>query len=199
MRFHCATISRFEDLLGCNFLLCNHLRGASLSFLFARHSCCHKSFQFYPRIFESFFVILVIKINEANSSPSPSIVELWLFVFPFLFFSILSGFTNFGSYFWTYIIWSGCRLNYCQSHTDHIYPFGGFSFNRVNFVNPFHESDKMFVRIDIPIVVDTFFLHDVQISVGRPCYINVFQWNRECFRLRHVELNSRFIVMTDDR
>ena len=52
------------------------------------------------------------------------------------------------------------------------------------------------VRIDIPIVIDTFLLHDVQISASRPCYINAFQWNRECFFLRHVELSSRFIVMT---
>ena len=27
-------------------------------------------------------------------------------------------------------------------HQDHMYPFGGFSFNRVNLVNPLHESDK---------------------------------------------------------
>ena len=44
-------------------------------------------------------------------------------------------------------------------------------------------------------VIDTFFLHDVQISVGRPHYINVFQWSTECFFSGHMELNSRFIVM----
>ena len=32
----------------------------------------------------------------------------------------------------------------------------------------------------------------------RPSNINVFQWNGECFFLRHIELNSRFIVMTID-
>ena len=56
----------------------------------------------------------------------------------------------------------------------------------------------MFARIDIPIIVNTFFLHDVKISMSRPRYINIFQWNKECFFLRHVELNSSFIVMAID-
>ena len=52
------------------------------------------------------------------------------------------------------------------------------------------------VRIDIPIIINAIFLHFVQISVSRPCYIHVFQWNRERFFFRHTQLNSRFIVMT---
>ena len=62
------------NLLGCNYLR-SHFRVATPSFLVARHGCCHKSFQSYHRIFESFFVNLVIRINEVNSSQSPSIVE----------------------------------------------------------------------------------------------------------------------------
>ena len=86
--------------------------------------------QYYPRIFESFFVILVIRINEVNSSQSSSIVEFWLLVSPFLFFSILNGFTNFGPYFWPYMIWSGSRLNSCQSpSTPHI-ALGRFFFQK---------------------------------------------------------------------
>ena len=61
-------------------------------------------------------------------------------------------------------------------------PLGGFS-----FVNPFHESD-----------ISKFFFAACQICVRKPCYINVFQCNRECFFLRHVELKSGFIVMTMD-
>ena len=56
----------------------------------------------------------------------------------------------------------------------------------------------MSARIYIPLIVNLLFLHDVQICMCRTCHINVFQWNRECFFLRHVELNSRFIVMTMD-
>ena len=56
----------------------------------------------------------------------------------------------------------------------------------------------MSARIDIPIIVKTFFLHDVQISMSGPGYVNVFQWNKECLFLRHIQLNSRFIVVTTD-
>ena len=87
-------------------MLHNNFRGASLSFLFARHSWCHRPFQFSPRIFESFFVILVIRINRVNSSQSSSIIEFWLLVFPHLFFSILSVLTNFCPYFWPLMIHS---------------------------------------------------------------------------------------------
>ena len=81
-----------------------------------------------PRGFESFFVILAIRIDEVNSSQSSSIVEFWLLIFPWLFFSILSGFTNFRPYFWPHVIWSGGRLNFCQSpHGPHI-SFGRFFF-----------------------------------------------------------------------
>ena len=47
-----------------------------------------------------------------------------------------------------------------------MYPFGGFSFNNVNFVNPVHESDKFRFHVDIPAVVNTFFLQFVQICVS---------------------------------
>ena len=65
---------------------------------------------------------------------------------------------------------------------DHMYPFGGFSFNNVNFVNPVQESDKL-------LLASTFQKSSILIScntrrfVCRPCYINVFQWNKECFSL----------------
>ena len=99
---------------------------------------------------------------------------------------------------WSDVIWSGSRLNFCQSSPGPRKSLGKFSFSKVNYVNHFQESDQISVLIDIPIVIDTFFLHDVHISVGRSCYINVFQWNKECCFLRHMELNSRFIVMSID-
>ena len=198
MRFYFSTINRLWNLLRCNFLLCNHFRGASMNHSHARHGWCHVSFQFSPRIFESFFVILVIRINEVISSQSSSIVELLLLVFPFLFLSILSGFTNFGPYFWPYMIWSGSRLNFCQSPPGPHISLGMFFFQSSEFGESISKIWQASVQIDIPIVIDTFLLHDVQISVSRPCYINVFLWNRVCFFLWHIELNSRFIVMTMD-
>ena len=72
---------------------------------------------------------LRVSTDEIETSQSSSIVEFWLLVFPFLFFSILSGFPNLGP----------------VSHrvtVPHI-SFGGFSFNCVSIVNPFQESDKL--------------------------------------------------------
>ena len=136
-------------------------------------------------------VILVIRNHKVNFSQSSSIVEFWLLVFPFLFFSTLSGFSNLGPYFWPYMIWSGSRLNFCQSPSRYI-PW------EVSLSLPFSRIWQASVRIDIPIVIDKFLLHDVQISVSRFCDINVFQWNRECFFFRHMELNSKFHC-DDDR
>ena len=111
------------------------------SFFFLKHDGCQRCFQFSSRILESFFEILVVQIDKVNQSPS--IVELRLHCCPFLFFSILSGFANVGPYFWPYMIWSGGLLNLCQSpsRTTNIC-WEVFSFNRVDFVNPFHESAK---------------------------------------------------------
>ena len=47
-------------------------------------------------------------------------------------------------------------------------------------------------------IVSSYF-HSLSTAAFASCYINVFQWNRECFFLRHVELNSRFIMVTTDK
>ena len=64
------------------------------------------------------------------------------------------------------------------------------------FCESFPRSKQTSVRVDIPIIISTPFLHDVQISMRRSGRINVFLWDRECFFLLHNELNSRFTVMT---
>ena len=88
-----------------------------------------RSFQLSSRIFcEFLFVFFVIRINNVNSSQSPSIVELRLLFCPFLFFSILSGFPNFRPYFRPCMIWSRSRLNFCQSPPGPYIPLGRFLF-----------------------------------------------------------------------
>ena len=123
IRFHCTTIHCFGTLLGSNFLLRSHFRDAWLPF--ARHGWSHRPCQFSPHVFENFFALFVIRIDRVDSSQSSSFVELQFFFCPFLFFSILlSGFTNFRPNFWTYMIWSGSRLNLCQSPSGPQKSFG---------------------------------------------------------------------------
>ena len=119
------------------------LLGLSVSFLHDK-SCVHRHFQLPPRILKKFFVLFIIRINKVDASRSSSMIEFGLLVCPFLFFlSLLNGFPNFGPYFRPHIIWSGGRLNFCQSLPDHVFPFGSFAFNYVDFVNPFQETDKL--------------------------------------------------------
>ena len=111
-------------------------------FPFARQSCCH-ILSNSLLAFLSFFVILSIRINRVSSSQSSSIVEFWVLVFPLWFFSILCGFTNLGplllathnQVWWSFELWS-------ISPRPHI-TLGVFSFNRMNFVKPLHESDRL--------------------------------------------------------
>ena len=80
---------------------------------------------------------------KIDASQSLSIDKFWLLVGPFLLFSLLSGFSNFGPYFGPHIVRSGGCLIFVSLPPDHTYPFGGFSFNEVNFLNHFQESQKL--------------------------------------------------------
>ena len=60
-----------------------------------------------------------------------------------------------------------------------MYPFGSFFFKRMNFVI-FQKFDKKLAWIDIPLIVDLLFLHDVHIRMSNPNN-NVFQWSKKCF------------------
>ena len=108
-----------------------------VSFLNSR---IHWNFQLSSRIFDGFFIFSIFRINETNASQSSSIIDFWLLDW---LSSLLSGFSNFGPHFRPHILRSSSCLNFCQSPPNHQYPFGGFSFNNVNFVNPVQESDKL--------------------------------------------------------
>ena len=43
----------------------------------------------------------------------------------------------------------------------------------------FPESDRFLFESTFFQSLTRFVLHDLQISMSRPCYVNVFQWNRE--------------------
>ena len=114
-----CTYTVLELFSGCNFRFRNHFRDA-IGWSFARQAGAMGLSKFSPRVFFFFLKFLlctirVIWIDKVNSSQSASIVELRFPFCPFLFFSILSGFTNFRPNFQPYMIWSGSRLNLCQS------------------------------------------------------------------------------------
>ena len=113
VRFHCTTIFRFGNRLGCSVLRCSHLRGACLSFLFAMHCRCHRSFQFSPPIV-SFFVILVLRINQVNSSQSSSFIEFGILFFLFFerFWAALPILVHTYSHTWSglVVVWTSVSL-----------------------------------------------------------------------------------------
>ena len=78
----------------------------------------------------------------------------------------------------------------------HIFPFGRFSFNTMIFVNSCPRISQTSVHVDVPMILNKLFLHHIHISMRRPSYINVSVEHKECFFFRHVELNSKFNVVT---
>ena len=81
------------------------------------------------------------------------------------------------------MIWPGCYL-----------PFLSVSF-RTTYIRLEFSLRQISWSIDIPIVIDAAFLHDIQICVCRSGDVNVFQWNREWFFSRWLKFDSGFNVM----
>ena len=79
--------------------------------------------------------------------------------------------------------------------TDHKYPSGGFSSNRVNCVKPVQEPDK---SLD-PSTFQKSSMRRSCITSEFVCVVldtsNVFQWNGEWFFTRRVKLDSGLNVM----
>ena len=157
----------------------------------ARQCRLHRNFQFSPHIFDGFFVFSIIWTDEINASESSSVVEFWLHVCPFLLVCLLSGFSNLVPYLRPHVLGSGSCLNFWSTcillaiSRSIKWTLWHLSKNLINFDSRPHSNYHPYV-----------FLQHIQICVSGPWYINVFQWNRECFFFRHMELNSRLIVMT---
>ena len=160
MSFHYTTIIGFWSLLACNLRLCKHFRDAMWSFSFTRHIWCHWSFDFSSRIVQSFYVILVARI-AGHCRASALLLPILVFLDSERLHQCPS----------TLLATHDLVCKTIGSLSISLWHFGGFSFSR---------------PIDIPIIIDPFFLHDIQISMSRARYVNVFQWNQECFFLRHV-------------
>ena len=93
---------------------------------------------FFLAFFDGLLKLSIFRIDEMNTSQSPSIIE-----FRLLDWSLLLLLLSCSSHARPpKKIRSGSCLDLCPSR-DHIFPSGGFSFNTVNFVNPFPESVKL--------------------------------------------------------
>ena len=93
--------------------------------------------------------------------------------------------------FWSLL---GCNLRSCKHLRDAVWS----SLTRHSWYHGSLQFSRIFESFFVFFVINTLFLQHVQICRSRPCHVNVFQWHRECFFLWHVDLNSRFIVMTID-
>ena len=174
------------------FPVCMLLRKRS----FTGHYSCLWCLQLSPCILNDVFVFFVARINRINplkslacssfgfSSAHSCFSLLWV-AFPILVQA--SGH-----------MWSGrdVVLDFCQSLTG---PHTSFWRSFVQQCESRETSPRIrqiSVSFDIPMVINSFFLCYIQIGVSWPDDINVFQWNKEWFFLRHVQLNSRFNMMT---
>ena len=123
---------------------------------FAWHRSCHCSLQLSPCIFNDVFVLFITRINRINSlkflayssfgfSIAHSCLSLLWAAFPNLVQA--SGHK-----------WSGRDVVwiFVSPSPDHKNPFGGVSFNNVNLVKPFHESEKCFPRHSNKIMISFF-------------------------------------------
>ena len=134
-----------------------------------------------PKVFPFFFSHVCLSVSEQcrdSASPMPILV--------------------FSPYFWSYMIWSGSRLTFCQSRHGPHWSLGRFFEQQSELRETIPRIRQTSVWIDNPIIIDPFFLQHVQIRMSRPNYVNVFQWNRVCFfhRARRVELE---VHCDDDR
>ena len=81
------------------------------------------------------------KSIKEDSAQSSSIVELWFLFVPIPAFLDSERLYLFSSKLLAiHDLVVACI--FVSLSPDHIYPFGGFSFNKVNLVKPLHESDK---------------------------------------------------------
>ena len=115
--------------------------GGLLFSFFARHGRLLWNFQLFSSFFDGF---LKFSISGSNACQSSSIIEFWLSRLPTLVFLSSERLYQFSSILLATHsqVWRLLEL-LSASLPDHMCPFGGFSFNKVYFVNPFQESDKL--------------------------------------------------------
>ena len=152
---------------------------------FLWYCSCLWRLQLSPCILFDVCIFFVTRINRINSCQFSCEFEFWFLDCPFLFFSSLSGFSNSCPSVRPYVIWTWCRLDFCQSpsRTTCILLEEFRSRMWISWNLSTYLTDFCFRR---PMVINLFFLCYIQIGASWPDDINVFQWNGEWLFFWHV-------------
>ena len=104
---------------------------------FTRHRKSHWCFQLLTRVLDGLFEFRILWVDETDSSQFSCVVKRELFIRPIFYFSF--SLTCFPIDFQSSgHKWSGLDVScfVVNLSPDHMYPFGGFSSKRVNWVKP---------------------------------------------------------------
>ena len=142
--------------------------------------------QLSPCILDDILVIFVTWINRINSCQISGIMEFWFLDSPLLLLFFWAAFpilVQASGHMWCErdVVWIFVSLL-----PDHMYPFGRVSFNLRESCESCRRSWQTSVSVDIPIIINSFFLCNVQICMSCPHYVNTLQWNWEWFFFRHI-------------
>ena len=157
-------------------------------FFFTRHCRLHWIFKLSRCFFDGFFIFTIFRNNEINASQSCRALSSFGFS--------TARFRRAGPDFRPQIIKSGSCLIFCKPLPGPRISFGRFFVQQCEHRESCAWIWQISIHIDIPMVVNTGFLQQIQICTSSRARFNVFQWDWECFFFRHVELNWRFNVMT---
>ena len=159
--FHHTTLHCFELLLMANFLLCIGFHDAGLlSVSLAGHGWSHRSFQFSSCVFDNFWILFVIGIDEVNPSQLSSIVKLQLVSLSPIPASLDSGrLYQFSSSLLAIhdLDWQSFRLNHCQSPPGPHVSLWKLLYQWSEFRKSFPGVWQMLAWIDIPAIASIFF------------------------------------------
>ena len=147
MSFHYTSILCFWNFVGCIVLRFSFLK-ADEGPLVPLHCRVHVHFQISPRALHNYFAFFVFphQLNRCHSIIEHYRVSTSRFAHS-CFSLFLSDFTNFGPHFRPHIVWSFGHLNFCLSPSrPHISP-----------LHPVQESEKTSIRVDIPLIINSFF------------------------------------------
>ena len=138
VRFHKTTIHCFELFSIANLRLCIRFHDARMLFVhpLTEYGWYHRSFQFSSCVLNNFWIFSVIGIDKRKFRSVFEHCQVLAFLLPTLVFLDSERLYQFSS-----ILLAIHNLALSVSSRTHMYPFRGFSFGGLNFVNPLQESD----------------------------------------------------------